>query len=451
MAGEVAARPARLISIHDRLLTLLACTLCVTAQLKIFEIQYLEIVYAFDLLLVLLWCSFRLPLHVFRPFLRIGAGWTVFSFLALALAAYSLRQDFYAPNPALLKQPFVVSLARLGEIILDLFALLYLAERFRVDAKLRRLGSFAFYAVGMASCAYGLLSEVLLALGVRPGGGVTWSYRMTGFNNEPGPFGAYLIPVIFVAAALWQQKWITRRHFLVSEAILFLCLLLSQSGSALLELITIGAIVVLLKLKPIRAVMTCAVVVLIGVVLFQALGLKERLDLYVQEGLLYPQVSALRPTDAYVVMCRISGLYLTPQMIAAHPLAGIGLGNYPIIRDDPQYRHGSPIVATPLDSPSLGLIDYVVDLGIPLTLFLTWIELAPAFPMRRLGASASLLALLLVLPVSTWFGAHLNFTYLWVAAAIGLGIFYGQSPASGPQGAVVPTSLEPYRAEHAVT
>ena len=445
MAGEVQARPARLISIHDRVLTLLACTLCVTAQLKIFEIQYLEIVYAFDLLLVLLWCSFRLPLQVFRPFLRIGAGWTVFSFLALALAAYSLRQDFYAPNPAPLKQPFIVSLARLGEIILDLFALLYLAERFRVDEKLRHLGSFAFYAVGMAACVYGLLSEVLLPVGLTLRG-ATRTYRMIGFNNEPGPFGAYLIPVIFVAAALWQQKWITRRHFLVSEAILFLCLILSQSGSALLELITIAAIVVLLKLKPIRAVLTCAVVVLIGMVLFQALGLKERLNLYVEEGLLYPQVSALRPTDANVVMGRISGLYLAPQMIAAHPLAGIGLGNYPIIRDDPQYRHGSPIVATPLDSPSLGLIDYVVDLGIPLTLFLTWIELAPAFPMRRLGASASLLALLLVLPVSTWFGAHLNFTYMWIAAAIGLGIFYGQSPASGRQDAVAATSLEPYGA-----
>ena len=212
---------ASLVALHDGLLAVLACVLCVTSQLKIFEVQYLELIYAVDIVVVAIWCSYHSPIRIFRPFFRLGLLWVSFSVVALALAVYALRQDFFMANPTLLKRPFVVTVARVGELALDVFAMVYFAEKFRANLKLRRLACFAFYAMGMAACVYGLASEVGMQVGIYLGG-ATGTHRMTGFNNEPGPFGAYLIPVIFSAAVLRHQKWISRAHFLIAEAILLL-------------------------------------------------------------------------------------------------------------------------------------------------------------------------------------------------------------------------------------
>ena len=96
------------------------------------------------------------------------------------------------------------------------------------------------------------------------------------------------------------------------------------------------------------------------------------------------------------------------------------------MRDDPQYRRGTPVIEPPLDSPSLGPVDYIVDLGFPLFFYFTWAELAPAVALVRRGEKAGILCLVLMQPVANWFGAHLNLTYPWVVAAIALGIAYGR-------------------------
>ena len=39
---------------------------------------------------------------------------------------------------------------------------------------------------------------------------------------------------------------------------------------------------------------------------------------------------------------RLGGAVLVPRMIADHPWTGIGLGNYPLMRNDPHYLQGLP-------------------------------------------------------------------------------------------------------------
>ena len=46
---------------------------------------------------------------------------------------------------------------------------------------------------------------------------------------------------------------------------------------------------------------------------------------------------ALRGVDLNLVAGRVSALYIVPRMIMAHPITGIGFGNYPLMRNDPHY------------------------------------------------------------------------------------------------------------------
>jgi hypothetical protein len=182
-------------------------------------------------------------------------------------------------------------------------------------------------------------------------------------------------------------------------------------------------------MKLVAGTAAMAVAVSVG---FAAVGAGGLLDIYGSSIGRYEQISNLAPNNYNVVVGRVAGLFLAPKMIAAHPLAGIGWGNYPIVRDDPQYRRASPIVATNLDAPALGPVDYLVDLGLPLFLYFTWVELAPALPLIRKRVGFGLCSLMLVQPVGNWFGAHLNLTYPWIAAAIALGMVYGADGALKP-------------------
>jgi hypothetical protein len=129
--------------------------------------------------------------------------------------------------------------------------------------------------------------------------------------------------------------------------------------------------------------------------------------------------------DGNYVAGRVAGAVLGPRMIAARPLRGIGWGNYPMVRDDPEYRRGTAFSIVNQDAPGLGPIDYIVELGIPLWLYMTWISIKPVIYLRRAGASAWLFSLAMMQPISNWFGAHLNLTYPWVVVGFALGMGLG--------------------------
>ena len=138
-------------------------------------------------------------------------------------------------------------------------------------------------------------------------------------------------------------------------------------------------------------------------------------------------------------MGRIAGAVLAPRMIAAHPILGIGWGNYPLVRDDPEYRRGTAFELNLTDAPGLGLIDYIVELGIPLWLYLTWVELKPVLMLRRRGADVWLVSLALVQPLSNWVGSHLNLTHPWVVLSFALGLGFHSVTKPAPKFALALT------------
>jgi hypothetical protein len=100
------------------------------------------------------------------------------------------------------------------------------------------------------------------------------------------------------------------------------------------------------------------------------------------------------------------------------------------VRDDPQYRQGTAFLLGDVDSPSLGPIDYIVELGFPLWIYLTWISIKPIYLLRLNEANPWILCMAAMQPISNWFGAHLNITYPWVVLGLALGLGFAKKANS---------------------
>jgi hypothetical protein len=409
--------------IHQYVLVFLVATLSVTVLLKIGEIQYLELVLAADLVLLLvLFISNGCQMKIFRPYLSIAKSYGIFLALVFFLGVIALRQDFFPVDDSFLKRPLLLTISRMAELLLDVFYVLYLASLYREDERLCRFGAKTYYWVGMAGCFYSLATYPLNVLFDLDLGTAGPAHRMRGFNNEAGSYGTYVISVCLLALAMYRRGWLSRRQLYWAIPLQLMCMVGSQSKGAFSAVAFLGIIGAFGLLKGWKRWVliggTCAAIIAIATVF----DFQTQINAYFQGADKYQQVSILRSEDGNVVMGRVAGVVLAPRMIAAHPWLGIGWGNYPLVRDDPQYRRGSAFSLYSTDAPGLGPIDYIVELGFPLWLYMTWISLKPAYLLRRRGADVWLLGMALMQPVSNWFGAHLNITYPWVVLGLALGM-----------------------------
>jgi O-antigen ligase len=131
------------------------------------------------------------------------------------------------------------------------------------------------------------------------------------------------------------------------------------------------------------------------------------------------EAALFHPDDPNFVMGRVTGALIVPRMIAAHPLSGIGLGNYSLMRNDPEYLQGLPAVDD-WDLTGMGLVGAMAELGIPLALCLFATLLRP-LRMARKRKAASVIALAAAFqPLSFLLGVNLNFFYPWLVTALAL-------------------------------
>ncbi len=147
--------------VSHKLFLAIICILAATPILKIGDVQLLEIF----LFLHLLWLTLLLTVRKFRAPLNnlwrsLGMSYAIFFLVALLLALASLRFHFFPPLPTepFLKQPFILSVARLAELFLGVFHMLYIASILR-DSHATRLYAVRFYFwAGFATAVFSILS-----------------------------------------------------------------------------------------------------------------------------------------------------------------------------------------------------------------------------------------------------------------------------------------------------
>ena len=355
--------------------------------------------------------------------LRLQYG--IFLVLSTAISILSFRLSFYPPpNISLLKQPGFVSLSRLFELGLAIWFMLVLAASMARRQTLLRLALSAYCAAGLVSAIASIVSfglEATLGWHLYPVYGR--DHRVRGFLNEGGPYGLFLISVIL--AALLRARYFPPRSRIAHRfAVLTLIVALGLSGSkagilAAAALCLFGVIVSTTTRQ--RFVLAALLVLTTAsfVLLFRA-----RFVSYVYTFSNFQMQVYMRQSDPNLVMGRIVAVFIVPRMILAHPLLGIGLGNYSLMRNDPDYLRGLP-PADQWDLPGLGLIGVAAEMGVPLTIYFFLILLKPMRYAKLAKAPAVLRVAAAFQPAAVLLGVNLNFFYPWLFSAFALSfIFY---------------------------
>ncbi len=391
--------------------------------LKAGDVQALEI---FQLLSVALAAPALLyrgvPVPASGAWRRYGPGYLVFMLLALATSALALRLTFYAPpGISILKQPGVLSLARTFELTLAIGFMLAAARAFEKHRSMLRMALDTYAWVGIASAWVSIGGWVLRkAVGISTFAVYGYEDRARGFFNEGGPYGIYLVSVGIVL--LLRTRLFPPRYPAVAKALMVsVAAALALSGSkagwlAVLCLSLLATAVTGSTRRRIAVLASSTAVLLLFLVLFQG-----RLFGYFYAYLNFDEALAYRPNDPSLIMGRITGAIVTPRMIAAHPVSGIGVGNYSLMRNDPEYLQGLPPVDD-WDLAGMGLVGSAAEFGIPLTLLFVFLLLRPLLAARRRCAPALVAVAAGFQPLAFLLGVNLNFFYPWLIAAFVIGL-----------------------------
>jgi hypothetical protein len=398
------------------------CLLAAAPIIKLGDIQLLEVFLFFHLL----WLALELASRQFRVRLNdiwrsIGVCYAFFFIAVLVLALASLRFRFYPAEQqmSLIKLPFMLSLARTTEIFLGTFYMIYIASILRDNPPTRLFAIQTYFWTGFATALYSLLSLPLF-LAANLNLGFYSTMRARGLFNEGGPYGLYLISLMVAGLVLYHVKGITRTKMFLAAAIIIPVFLMTQSKSAifaclflfLLNIFVAGTLRVKVSLLATASIFALSILTLTD--------FTPRVMSYVQEYQLVQEIGGYVDQNAYGGFGgRLAGAILVPRMIAAHPLTGIGLGNYPLLFDDPHYLQGLPFTIN-WELPGIGIAGYIAELGIPLFLYLLVLLCAPAWLAYRTKSPTIILILAAVQPLVHLFGVQLNFYYPWVCSGIAL-------------------------------
>lgn len=342
----------------------------------------------------------------------------------LVLAIFAMRLPMYPPtiHLPLLKMPPILSIARIFQFIICIGAMVMLVSCFARRPNLIRFFVRAYVASGLVSAAFALVSWAALYAGLDLGGAYGDPPRARAFFVEGGPFGVYLVSVVMVV--LFGRLVLRNRSLLIVRvqlAILFLALVASSSKAGILLVLLLLIYFQVISKKGVRV----ALIAFISVALIVMSGTLSKLESYVADIAHLSSAAAARSDDPSLVLGRVMASILIPRMIADHPLAGIGLGNYSLQRDNPDYLRGLPTTDN-WDLPGLGLLGYVVELGIPLFLILVWLLWRPVRFVRRRRVSSFVVLVASYQLFAHLLGVQITFVYPWTITALALGFALNQ-------------------------
>ena len=354
--------------------------------------------------------QFKLAKVGFFPFNK-GITHLFFIFL-LFLFISMLISNFKNPNllpdiDNFLKQPYLISISRFIELTLCLlFVSLYGYLREFEEQKVIDYFVFGNLIFIFLYLLFFILNKIF-----------GWSIffydnftRLKGFNCEGGPLGLYF--AFILSLCLYYKKYFCA----------FFCLpviFLAKSKAGYVCVIFFTFFLLLSKIlglshrsksffrfgsgKNIITIIMLSVFLITPILYF---GKR-----YIHHILYYENYLPERNHD--VITGRVSGVCIGIKMIKQNPLFGIGLGNYPLLRNQPEYRGDFPVIRT-WDITGLGgLATLLVENG-----FLGL--LAFLFVVRRLFYNNNenlekkmFYFLLFLVPFAL--GTQLYFIYPWVS------------------------------------
>ncbi len=368
--------------------------------------------------------------------------------LLFLMAVLALRLPFYAisGDVSLLKKPVIFSISKLlqmSAIICGFFWLtnIFMRNEYYLDKALN-----LYWYVGIVSSWYSLASCLLLKLVHTSDSGlftfigaygISSVPRARGFFNEGGPYGVYIVS-IFVVGFLRRYR-MRRALGLINILVLSASFLLSASkaGFFVAGFLVFYAVLTTQSVRKRVIYLVLSTAILSGAAVWWNIG--DLLLGYMYSYQNMEELLATRGADLNLVLGRVAAAYIVPRMIEYHPVTGIGLGNYPLMRNDPHYLGSLPSIRDEEDLPALGVPGIAAEMGIPATIWLLLLLFAPYWTSRKTTAVIATGALFH--PLAIAFGVQLTFAYPWFVSACVLATSYRETTKAVRKELVVPGSL----------
>lgn len=332
----------------------------------------------------------------------------LFSTLLVASFITDMHTIFYINllNITLMKEPYLISLSRFVEMLACFSVVLYVLEVHNLYA-LKKLyfGNFIdlFFDLNVVLSLVFLIFYLLEIKGVFDSRFVYGDDRLRGLFVEGGPLGLYY-------AFLFSVGLVLRRN-IITLIVFIAVVILAQSKAGLSYIaliIMINYLTFSVRSNFVRSI------VLIFALLVTIVAVYYIGHNYVSEIMHINSILRIDRNDSSIDMGRIPGVFIGSEMVKQHPIFGIGLGNYSLLRNDPDYRGMFPAV-TEWDLTGLGIFNLIIDSGI-FGFFV--FSLILFFYYKKLDETGK--KLIIMFYFVFFFGVQIYFLYPWFGLALAL-------------------------------
>lgn len=404
------------------MLVLLFLTFCVQfTDLKIGFVKITEILLLVAAPFVLLGKLNKYVVHFLLFFTVMG----VLSFWTTS------RLDFAYIEPSFFKRPYWITISRYLEIVTCLIlcniAFLYFRSLKKSNQFDRYINIFIDLNIVLTAVFVFVYLLVVFEVISINDTRLVYSYatRLRGYFAEGGPFGLMLSFFFMLTYWVKSKKGRYIRRIFLFVVIFFMA---QSKAGTLCCVVWLGIEnfeFVRRKLKPL--LFPIITISLIGFIyLFININ-----DMYVKEIQRVKQSVLERPTDRNLILGRVSGFFITPKIITKHTLLGIGTGNYPLLRNNKEYRGFFPLPPKNIRNIDAhgygGIMDILIDNGLLGIIFFFWILLKI---FERVRKERGKIEFLLGFVILFSFGVQIHFMYPWILLALILVKKYKDNEAS---------------------
>jgi len=342
-----------------------------------------------------------------------------FSFMAFLgiLTTYTL--EFTYIEPSFFKRPYWITLGRYLEIVtcmtlcnIGILYFQYLRKNEEFDKYIIKFIDLNIIIAFLFAFIYLLvifniisIDDTRLVYG--------WDARLRGYFAEGGPFGLMLSFFFILTKYVKNTRGKLLRRIFLFLVIFFMA---ESKAGTLCCLVWLGIEnfgFVKNKLK--RLLIPILAIFFIGFV-FIFININS---MYVRELERVRQAVLERPTDRNLILGRMSGFFITPKMIKKNTLIGIGTGNYPLLRNNKEYRGFFPLPPKKIRNIDAhgygGIMDIIVDNGI-LGIMIFFLILLKIFGKYR--KEKGKIELLLGFIILFLFGVQIHFMYPWLLLSL---------------------------------
>ena len=324
-----------------------------------------------------------------------------------------IRSFFLLENVSILKRPYLISIGRFLELIscVNLSAIIILVFKNKSKEEkiifIKYIFDFSFFLMIVnVVFYYSYLNNIIENTRM-----VYWGDRLRGWFGEGGPYGL-MLSFTYVLTFFYKSKYHNLKRFLIILVIYFLAK--SKAG---VVLVLIWYFIIYYKTIYKKLKEFSIIIVIMLALLFSLIFVKLSKN-YIYAISNVKKEMKERPTDINLVMGRIAGVFIFPEMIADYPIFGIGLGNYPIMRNNPKYLEFIP--KSPKGKTDAhgfgGLIQLLVDGGLVVFILFAFIIYYLYVKIKRKkNKNENFLAIFLFFFI---FGVQIYFLYPWVLLGI---------------------------------